>query len=162
MKLRGQHLAHRVCQVQVFYQLLGLAAQARNVRQLGIAYGPNRCIGLWHRQLPERLLAVAHRCGNGLVTAHGGLNVGFDQQPFGDIAHELQLALAVAHHGLDGQRLQVQIVLAFLQFALQQLVILTTGEYQADGESGEKTQDHRASRVCASHGQEQARSRRGR
>ncbi|WP_158262092.1 hypothetical protein [Pseudomonas sp. BBP2017] len=40
------------------------------------------------------------------------------------------MAFATDQHGLDGQRLQVQIVLALLQFALQQLVILATGDWR--------------------------------
>ncbi|MNJ49641.1 hypothetical protein D3C77_448850 [compost metagenome] len=135
--------------MQVFNQLLRVAAQARDVRDLGIAQCSHRGIGLGHRQPPDRLLAVAHCRFNVIVTAHEGLIAAFDQHPFSDVAHELQLAFAVENHRFDRQCLQVQVVLTLLQFALLQLVVLTSGEQQRNGKRGEKAHNHRASGACA-------------
>ncbi|MNH22437.1 hypothetical protein D3C78_1047680 [compost metagenome] len=105
LKLRRQHLAHGPRQVQIFHQLLRLATQAWDTRNQRVAKCPNGGIGLGHRQPPERLLAVAHGGGDGVILAHRGLAMAFDQHPLGKMAQKLQLALAAENQRLDRQRL---------------------------------------------------------
>ncbi|MNJ61861.1 hypothetical protein D3C77_576720 [compost metagenome] len=139
-----------------------VATETVNGRYLGIADGADRCIRFGYRQTPDRLMAVAHGQVDRVVAAHRRLVLGLDQHPLGDAAQELQLALAVVHHRLDGQRLQVQVVLAVFQFTLMQLPVLAPGKHQGDGEGCQKTQDYRAPGAWAGQWQEQAGTRRGR
>ncbi|MNJ12406.1 hypothetical protein D3C77_65980 [compost metagenome] len=148
--------------MQVFDQLLVVAAQAMNGRYLGIADGADRCIRLGDRQAPDRLVAVANGQVDCIIAAHRRLVLGLHQHALGDAAQKLQLALAVVHHRFNSQCLQMQVVLAVFQFTLVQLPVLAPGKHQGDDEGRQKTQDYRAPGTCAGQGQEQAGTRRGR